>query len=121
MARTIEQFQSIASARVLLAIPKENIFARREKQPSATVMVTVKGGKSLKEGEVDAIVDLVASAVQGLEPSRVTVTDQNGRLLNSGSQDASSARSRKEYEMERAREEEYRQKIDSILIPVLGD
>lgn len=120
LARTIEQFQNIASARVLLAIPKENIFARREKQPSATVMVTVKGGKSLKEGEVDAIVDLVASAVQGLEPSRVTVTDQNGRLLNSGSQDASSARSRKEYEMERAREEEYRQKIDSILIPVLG-
>lgn len=120
LARTIEQFQSIASARVLLAIPKENIFARREKQPSATVMVTVRGGKSLKEGEVDSIVDLVASAVQGLEPSRVTVTDQNGRLLNSGSQDASSARSRKEYEMERAREEEYRQKIDSILIPVLG-
>lgn len=120
LARTIEQFQSIASARVLLAIPKENIFARREKQPSATVMVSVKGGKSLKEGEVDSIVDLVASAVQGLEPSRVTVTDQNGRLLNSGSQDASSARSRKEYEMERAREEEYRQKIDSILIPVLG-
>ncbi len=120
LARTIEQFQSIATARVLLAIPKENIFARREKQPSATVMVTVRGGKSLKEGEVDSIVDLVASAVQGLEPSRVTVTDQNGRLLNSGSQDASSARSRKEYEMERAREEEYRQKIDSILMPVLG-
>jgi flagellar M-ring protein FliF len=120
LARTIEQFQSIASARVLLAIPKENIFARREKQPSATVMVTVRGGKSLKDGEVDSIVDLVASAVQGLEPSRVTVTDQNGRLLNSGSQDASSARSRKEYEMERAREEAYRQKIDSILIPVLG-
>jgi len=120
LARTIEQFQSVASARVLLAIPKENIFARREKQPSATVMVSVKGGKSLKDGEVDSIVDLVASAVQGLEPSRVTVTDQNGRLLNSGSQDASSARSRKEYEMERAREEEYRQKIDSILIPVLG-
>lgn len=120
LARTIEQFQNIASARVLLAIPKENIFARREKQPSATVMVSVKGGKSLKDGEVDSIVDLVASAVQGLEPSRVTVTDQNGRLLNSGSQDASSARTRKEYEMERAREEEYRQKIDSILIPVLG-
>ena len=120
LARTIEQFQSIATARVLLAIPKENIFARREKQPSATVMVTVRGGKSLKEGEVDSIVDLVASAVQGLEPSRVTVTDEKGGLLNSGSQDASSARSRKEYEMERAREEEYRQKIDSILMPVLG-
>ena len=120
LARTIEEFQSVARARVLLAIPKENIFARTEKLPSATVMISAKGGKTIKDGEVDAIVDLVASAVQGLEPSKVTVTDQNGRLLNSGSQDASSARSRREYEIEQKREEEYRQKIDSILIPVLG-
>ncbi len=120
LARTIEEFQNVARARVLLAIPKENIFARVEKQPSATVMITAKGGKALKDSEVDAIVDLVASAVQGLEPTKVTVTDQNGRLLNSGSQDAASARSRKEYEIEQKREEEYRQKIDSILIPVLG-
>ena len=120
LARTIEEFQSVARARVLLAIPKENIFARVEKQPSATVMITAKGGKAIKDGEVDAIVDLVASAVQGLEPSKVTVTDQNGRLLNSGSQDAASARSRREYEIELKREDEYRQKIDSILIPILG-
>jgi len=120
LARTIEEFQSVARARVLLAIPKENIFARTEKLPSATVMITAKGGKTIKDGEVDAIVDLVASAVQGLEPSKVTVTDQNGRLLNSGSQDATSARSKREYEIEQKREEEYRQKIDSILIPVLG-
>ncbi|HAT41325.1 MAG TPA: flagellar basal body M-ring protein FliF [Rheinheimera sp.] len=120
LSRTIEEFQSIARARVLLAIPKENIFARIEKSPSATVMITAKGGKSIKDSEVDAIVDLVASAVQGLEPSKVTVTDQNGRLLNSGSQDAASARSRREYEIELRREDEYRQKIDSILIPVLG-
>ena len=120
LARTIEEFQSVARARVLLAIPKENIFARIEKQPSATVMISAKGGKTIKDGEVDAIVDLVASAVQGLEPSKVTVTDQNGRLLNSGSQDATSARSKREYEIEQKREEEYRQKIDSILMPVLG-
>jgi len=120
LARTIEEFQSIARARVLLAIPKENIFARVEKQTSATVMITAKGGKAIKDSEVDAIVDLVASAVQGLEPAKVTVTDQNGRLLNSGSQDAASARSRREYEIELKREDEYRQKIDSILIPILG-
>ena len=120
LARTIEEFQSVARARVLLAIPKENIFARTEKLPSATVMISAKGGKTIKDGEVDAIVDLVASAVQGLAPSKVTVTDQNGRLLNSGSQDATSARSKREYEIEQKREEEYRQKIDSILMPVLG-
>ena len=120
LARTIEELQSVARARVLLAIPKENVFARVEKLPSATVLVTARGGTVIRDSEVDAIVDIVASAVQGLSPSRVTVTDQNGRLLNSGSQDASSARSRKEYELQRTREEEYRQKVDSILMPVLG-
>lgn len=120
LARTIEELQSVSRARVLLAIPKENVFARRQKNPSATVLVTARGGTVIRDSEVNAIVDIVASAVQGLEPTRVTVTDQSGRLLNSGSQDASAARSRREYELQRTREEEYRQKVDSILMPVLG-
>ncbi len=120
VARTIEDIKSVSKARVLLAIPKENVFARKEKQASATVVITPARGTMLSGEEVDSIVDIVASAVQGMEPSRVTVTDSNGRLLNSGSQDSVSARARKEYEIEKKREDEYLQKIDSILIPVLG-
>lgn len=120
LSRTIEELQSIARARVLLAIPKENVFARQQALPSATVLVTARGGRVIRDSEVDAIVDLVASAVQGLAPGRVTVTDQNGRLLNSGSQDGASARNRRELEIQRSREDEYRQKVDSILMPVLG-
>ena len=120
LARTIEELQDVSRAKVLLAIPKENVFARREKKPSATVVLTLKRGRTLGGEEVDAIVDIIASAVQGLEPARVTVTNQNGRLLNSGSQDSLAARSRKEYDIERKREQEYLEKIDSILIPVVG-
>ena len=120
LARTIEELNNITRAKVLLAIPKENVFARREKKPSATVVLTIKRGRSLDREEVDSVVDMIASAVQGLEPARVTVTDQNGRLLNSGSQSSLAARSRKEYDIERKREQEYLEKIDSILIPVVG-
>jgi len=120
LARTIEELNNITRAKVLLAIPKENVFARREKKPSATVVLTLKRGRSLDREEVDSVVDMIASAVQGLEPARVTVTDQNGRLLNSGSQSSLAARSRKEYDLERKREQEYLEKIDSILIPVVG-
>ena len=120
ISKTIEQLKSIKRAKILLAIPRENIFARREKSPSATVVLTMQRGKILSEEEVDAVVDIVASAVQGLMPNRVTVTDQNGRLLNSGSQDSISSRSRKEFEVEQKREQEYMNKIDSILIPVVG-
>ena len=120
LARTIEEMNSIGRAKVLLALPKENVFARREKKASATVVVTARRGNIVAGEEVDSIVDIVASAVQGLEPSRVTVTDNNGRLLNSGSQDSMSSMARKEFELEKKRELEYMEKIDSILIPVLG-
>ena len=120
IASTIEEMTAVSRAKVLLALPKENVFARREKQASATVVVTTRRGSMISSGEVNSIIDIVASAVQGLEPDRVTVTNSNGRLLNSGSQGAESARSRKEYELEKKRESAYIEKIDSILIPVLG-
>ena len=120
IARTIEEINSINRAKVLLALPRENVFARREKKASATVVLTAQRGQVISGEEVDAVVDIVASAVQGMEPSRVTITDSNGRLLNSGSQDSLSARARKEYELQRKREQEYLEKIDAILIPVLG-
>ncbi|MBV7436660.1 flagellar basal-body MS-ring/collar protein FliF [Aeromonas sp. sif2416] len=119
LASAIEQFQNVAKAQVLLAIPKDNVFARNERKPSATVVLSLRGS-ALGQGEVDSIVDMVASAVHGLEPTRVTVTDQNGRLLNSGSQDPLSAQTRKEFAMQQKQELEYKQKIDAILIPVLG-
>ncbi|MDX5999342.1 flagellar M-ring protein FliF [Shewanella oneidensis MR-1] len=119
LARAIEQLQSVSRAKVILALPKENVFARNTAQPSATVVINTRRG-GLGQGEVDAIVDIVASAVQGLEPSRVTVTDSNGRLLNSGSQDGVSARARRELELVQQKETEYRTKIDSILSPILG-
>lgn len=120
IAHTIEELKSVSRARVLLAIPRSNVFARKSKSPSATVVVTLQKNRLLSEEEVDSVVDIVASAVHGLNPNRVTVTDQNGRLLNSGSQNSISSRSRKEFEIELKREKEYLDKIDSILIPVVG-
>lgn len=120
LARTIEELRAISRAKVLLAIPRENVFAKKAITPSATVVLTLHRGRLLSDEEVDSVVDIIASAVNGLDPNRVTVTDQNGRLLNSGSQDSVSSRSRKEFDMEQKREKEYRDKIDSILIPVVG-
>ncbi|MBV7314792.1 flagellar M-ring protein FliF [Shewanella sp. NIFS-20-20] len=119
LAKAIEELTSISRAKVILALPKENVFARHRSQPSATVVVTTRRA-GLAQGEVDAIVDIVASAVEGLEPSRVTVTDANGRLLNSGSQTGVSATARREQELVQQKEAEYRAKIESILIPILG-
>ncbi|MCL1044824.1 flagellar M-ring protein FliF [Shewanella electrodiphila] len=119
LARVIEELNSVTRAKVILALPKENVFARNKSKPSATVVVNVRRG-SLGQEEIDSIVDIVASAVQGLDPTRVTVTDSNGRLLNSGSQDAASSRARREQELVQQKEAEYRNKVESILMPILG-
>ncbi|MBL6734423.1 MAG: flagellar M-ring protein FliF [Shewanellaceae bacterium] len=120
VAATIEELKNVKRAKVILALPKENVFARKQKAPSATVVLNLRQTHSLEQEEVDAIVDIVASAVRGLNPLKVTVTDQNGRLLNSGSQDILAARAKRELELAKKKEREYLEKIDSILIPILG-
>ncbi|PKG56554.1 flagellar basal body M-ring protein FliF [Shewanella sp. Choline-02u-19] len=119
LARTIEELKSVSRAKVILALPKENVFARNRSKPSATVVVSTRRG-GLGQEEVDSIVDIVASAVHNLEPNKVTVTDANGRLLNSGSQDGVSAIARRELEIVQQKESEYRNKVESILMPILG-
>ena len=116
----IQAMKNVAQAQVLLAIPKQSVFARKERQASATVVVTTARSYALSPQEIDSIVDIVASAVQGLSPNTVTVTDQRGRLLHSGSQNGVAGQSSKEFELEREREEEYKAKIDAILIPIIG-
>ncbi len=120
LARAIEQIRQVSKAQVLLAMPKQSVFVRHNQDASATVFLTLRTGANLGQQEVDSIVDMVATAVPSLTPTRVTVTDQHGRLLSSGTQDPTATARRKEYELVRQQEENLRTKIDSILIPVLG-
>ncbi|MEZ8613034.1 flagellar basal-body MS-ring/collar protein FliF [Vibrio sp. 10N.222.51.C8] len=120
LAKAIEQMKQVRKAQVLLALPKQSVFVRHNQEASASVFLTLKTGTNLKQQEVDSVVDMVASAVPGMKTSRITVTDQHGRLLSSGSQDPMSAARRKEHELERNQEQALREKIDSILIPILG-
>ncbi|USD65974.1 flagellar basal-body MS-ring/collar protein FliF [Vibrio sp. SCSIO 43136] len=120
LSKAIEQIRLVRKAQVLLALPKQSVFVRHNQEASATVFLTLATGKNLNQEEVDSIVDMVASAVPGMKPTRVTVTDQFGRLLSSGSQDPMATARRKEHELERRQEQALREKIDSVLIPILG-
>lgn len=120
LSKAIEEMKQVRKTRVLLALPKQSVFVRHNQEASASVFLTLKTGANLKQEEVDSVVDMVASAVPGMKPNRITVTDQHGRLLSSGSQDAASTARRKEHELERKQEQALREKIDSVLIPILG-
>lgn len=87
LARTIGAFSGIEGARVHLVIPKRELFAQNKAFPTASVAVTMLGANRLKKEEIGSIRHLVATAVPGLLPGRITIVDNNGRLLARGGSD----------------------------------
>ncbi len=121
LARAIERIDGIEHATVLLAIPKENVFARQQNRPSAAVVVTLQRGAYLSPENVNSIRFMVSSSVHNLLSKDVTVTDQNGRLLSAESSSAGTEdKLQREFEIRTLREAQYRDKLDAILAPMLG-
>ncbi|WP_181414279.1 flagellar basal-body MS-ring/collar protein FliF [Frischella perrara] len=81
LSRTISTINSIESARVHLAMPKPSLFVRERKQPTASVTLSLYAGRSLSQGQIDAIIHLIASSVPEMVEDKVTIIDQHGHLL----------------------------------------
>ncbi len=120
IARTIMTIQSVKSARVLLAIPKQSVFVRKRKNPSASVIVSLYPGRTLEKQQVEAIIHLVASSVPMLEPGQVTVVDQKGRLLSQENKGDNLFLSNKQFEYKQKIEDHLMDRIANILIPIVG-
>lgn len=120
LARTIVTIGNVQSARVHLAIPKQSVFVRERKKPSASVTVRLLSGRTLDPGQVDAIVHLVASSVPELETGRVTVVDQKGNLLSGDGSAKDLKLSSSQFDYTRRIEDHYRERIESLLAPILG-
>ncbi len=83
LARTIRAIDRVQAARVHLVIPERPLFSRETPEPSASIVLRVRGG--LEGQQVRAIRHLIASAVNGLKPQRVSIVDEAGQLLADGS------------------------------------
>jgi len=122
ITRTIETISAVQGARVHLAIPKPTVFVREEQKPSASVLVSLYVGRSLDKAQVGGIVHLVASSVPEMPPGNVTIIDQNGKMLTSGSGDKSSTLGLDSSQLEYLHEVEqsYAKRIEDILAPIMG-
>ncbi|MES9831101.1 MAG: flagellar basal-body MS-ring/collar protein FliF [Candidatus Thiodiazotropha sp. DIVDIV] len=120
LARSIMTMANVDSARVHLATPKQSVFIRKRKFPSASVVVKLYPGRSLEKGQVEAISHLVASSVPELDVSHVTVVDQKGRLLSTKKDTREMQLSTRQFEYTRELEEHYKQRIEDILSPMVG-
>ncbi len=120
LARTIANLRPVEGARVHLAIPHQTAFVRDHHPGTASVFVQVKPGRRLEEGQVQAIVNLVASSVPEMEASQVTVVDQQGRLLSSPEGHDEFALREQQFDMVHRLEEDYTQRIEALLTPMMG-
>jgi flagellar M-ring protein FliF len=121
LSRTIGSIAGIETARVHLVMPKRELFTRDKDKPSASVTIKMRGGHSLEKNEVTAITHLIASAVPGLEPSKVTVVDSHGKLLARGSgEDSLDATAATAMEYRTAYENQMRDRLEELLEKVVG-
>jgi len=84
LARTIRTLDLVAGARIHLVLPKRELFQRDTRDPSASIILTMRGGRRLEAGQVLAIQHLVAAAVPELMPSQISIVDDQGGLLARG-------------------------------------
>ena len=79
IAETIEGMQGVSSAEVQLVLPEDQLFQDQASQSTAAIVIDAPTG--LDQSSINGIAHMVASSVQGLDPSNVTITDQSGDLL----------------------------------------
>lgn len=120
LARTIANLRPVREARVHLALPKPSAFTRQSEPASASVVLQLRSGSTLEQGQVNAIVHLVASSIPELPPERVTVVDQFGRMLSNADPDGEDAIGAKRFEQQRRQEAVYVQRIQELLEPMTG-
>jgi flagellar M-ring protein FliF len=122
LSKTIESIDGVQAATVHLVIPADDIFSEDTRKPSASILVKNAPGKKMTSGQVQAVVHLVSSSVEGLDPTAVTVADAKGTVLSAPGTDgidtaAGDARSAQT----QAFEDQLAKSAQDMLVPVVGD
>ncbi|WP_174875794.1 flagellar basal-body MS-ring/collar protein FliF [Vogesella oryzae] len=121
LARTIESVAAVDSARVHLAMPKQSVFVRDQQLPTASVMLTLRGGRILDAGQIAGIVHLVSSSVPNLPVSNVSIVDQDGNLLSAiPDLNGNAGMDRRQLAYIRQIEADYAKRVETILEPIFG-
>ena len=122
LSRTIASIASVRSARVHLVMPKRELFSREKQEPSASVVLTMKGAQRLSSEQVNAVQHLIATSVPSLQPNHISVVDNKGKLLAGGVDDgdASSGIATKAEDRRRTFQNRLARTIEELLERTVG-
>ncbi|MEX0298509.1 MAG: flagellar basal-body MS-ring/collar protein FliF, partial [Kordiimonas sp.] len=118
LSRTIKYIRAVSEARVHVVMPERRPFQREESQPSASIMLKTNG--AVGQQQARSIQALVASAVPGLSPDRVTISDTSGRLIMDGGGESEFTSFSSLEEARLANERTYRNRIEELIGSVVG-
>ncbi|WP_093566345.1 flagellar basal-body MS-ring/collar protein FliF [Methylobacterium sp. 174MFSha1.1] len=118
LARSIRAIGRVQAARVHLVLPEKRLFSRDREAPSAAIVVRLAG--DLDPGQVRAVRHLVASAVEGLKPERISIVDERGRLLADGARGAEAQAGIGLDERQTGLERRLRNQVEEIVAGIVG-
>lgn len=120
LTRTISSIDAVESARVHLALPNQNGFFREQQKPSASVVLMLRGGRTLDRSQLAGIVHLVASSVPEMQTKDVSVLDQTGALLTENGDKNTAGLDATQLQYVNQIESQYTKRIQELLEPVVG-
>jgi flagellar M-ring protein FliF len=121
LARTISSIRQVDIARVHLVMPERSAFREAQTQPSASVVLKLAGNTRIGQDQIEGITSLVAGAVEGLDPSQVTVLDTRGTMLSNPARIAGERlETSNQLKHQRAIEQHLTEKTQSLLDQMLG-
>lgn len=119
LMRAINTLTAVKQSKVILALPNKKTFLEEGGQASASVVVELRQGKELSPEQVRGIRYLVANAVENMDPDRVTVLDDRGKVLTRQS-DGVSGGSNELLDLKAKIENDLENRIEDILTKVVG-
>ena len=120
IARTIEAFPAVESARVHLVMPQRSLFIEEQQSPSASVVLKLASGRKMEQKDVLAIVNLLTMAVEGLDKNRVSIADAAGKVLFSPNEEGALQLSSTQMEHRTVTQQNLERRIEELLMPVVG-
>jgi flagellar M-ring protein FliF len=121
LMRTVNSIHGVRRSRIHLATPQKSTFVEDQKKSSASVVVDMEPGSNLSEKQVIGIGNLVARAVEGLDPSDVTIVDSLGKTLSKNTGDRASQLTSTQNDFKQGVEREMERRIEEMLSRVVGD
>jgi len=120
LASTIEAIDGVENAVVHLSIPEKQVFSDDQTDPTASVLVDTMQGSTLDPEQVQAVVHLVASSIEGLDPKKVTVADSTGTVLTNPDAEEGIGGASTQATLVRNYQEGLRTEIQAVLDRVVG-